>query len=98
MNVWDALEQLTRENNPRLVVIVEADDARYLLAVREAMTALATPRMAKGKIANARHLLVQKEANDEAGPHHPAEAVGRPQLRRAPSARRHHRAAMAAVG
>jgi hypothetical protein len=34
MNIWDCLEQLKRENNPRLMVIVEADDAHYLLAVR----------------------------------------------------------------
>jgi hypothetical protein len=32
VNIWDCLETLMRENNPRLMVIVEIDDARYLLA------------------------------------------------------------------
>jgi hypothetical protein len=57
MNVWDALEQLKREGNARLVVIVEADDARHLLAVRDALRALATTRVSKNKIANAKELL-----------------------------------------
>jgi hypothetical protein len=69
-----------------LVVIVEAADARYLLAVRDALKTLATAtRVTKGKIANARHLLEQKEADDEASSHHHADAVARPQLRRAHS-------------
>jgi hypothetical protein len=76
MNVWDCLETLKRENNPRLMVIIEMDDARYLLAVRDALKALATNRVTKGKIANAKYLL--KEADHEASPHHQADAVARP--------------------
>ena len=43
-----------REKNPRLVVIVETEDADHLLAVREALKALATTGVTKGKIANAK--------------------------------------------
>lgn len=98
MNVWDCLETLMRENNPRLMVIIEIDDARYLLAVREALKALATTRATKNKIANAKQLLAGKESDHEASPHHHAEAVTRPQLRRARGARNHHGAAVAVKG
>jgi hypothetical protein len=60
MNIWSCLEQLKREKNPRLVVIVEAEDAKHLLAVREALKALATTRVTKNKIANAKELLAQR--------------------------------------
>jgi hypothetical protein len=84
MNIWDCLEQLKRENNPRLMVIVEADDAHYLLAVRDALKALANARVTKGKIAHAQQLLAQpwKEDSHDRIPHHQAGAVARPQLRR----------------
>ena len=86
MNVWDCFETLMRENNPRLMVIIETDDARYLLAVRDALKACARTGASKGRIANAKQLLAQpsKEAhNVEASPHDHAAAVAKPRLRRA---------------
>ena len=41
-------------------MIVEAEDAKHLLAVREALKALATTRETKNKIANAKELLAQR--------------------------------------
>jgi hypothetical protein len=85
MNIWDALETMQRENNSRLFVIVEAADADHLLAVRDALKALTRAGVSKGRIANAKALLAQplKEAADEVRPHHHADAVARPQPRRA---------------
>jgi hypothetical protein len=60
MNIWRCLEQFKHEKNLRLVVIVEAEDAKHLLAVREALKALATTRVTKNKIANAKELLAQR--------------------------------------
>jgi formate-dependent nitrite reductase cytochrome c552 subunit len=37
-----------------------AEDAKHLLAVREALKALATTRVTKNKIANAKELLAQR--------------------------------------
>jgi hypothetical protein len=58
-NIWVCLETLMREKNPRLVALVEAKDARHLLAVRDALKALATTRVTEGKIATAKHLLAE---------------------------------------
>jgi hypothetical protein len=100
MNVWDCFETLLRENNPRLMVIIETDDARYLLAVRDALRALTTNRITKGKIANAKQVLAQqpKEAHDEASPHHNAAPMAQSQPRRARGARNSNRTAVAAKG
>lgn len=58
MNVWHALETLASERNPRMVVIVEIEDAKHLLAVRTSLKVLATSsRVSKGSIAAAKQLL-----------------------------------------
>jgi hypothetical protein len=86
MNVWDCFETLVRENNPRLMAIIETDDARYLLEVRDALKALTRAGVSKGRITNAKQLLVQpsKEAHHvEASPPDHTGAVAKPRLRRA---------------
>ncbi|UPK03149.1 hypothetical protein [Bradyrhizobium sp. 170] len=57
--VWHCLERLARENNPRLVAIIEIKDARHLLETRAALTALVTTGISKGKIASAKRLLAK---------------------------------------
>jgi hypothetical protein len=60
LGVWHCLERLARENNPRLVAIIEIKDARHLLQVREALKASATTGVTKAKTANAKRLLAHK--------------------------------------
>lgn len=56
MNVWDALQQLCEEDNPRLFVMVEIEDARQIMALREALRAVVT-RGTEKKLNHARELL-----------------------------------------
>jgi hypothetical protein len=58
--VWHCLERLQRENNPRLVALIERKDAKHLLAVRAMLKAFVTTGVTKGKIATAKRLLAQK--------------------------------------
>jgi hypothetical protein len=57
LGVWQCFERLQRENNPRLVALIERKDAEHLLAVRAALKVLTTTGVTKGKIANAKRLL-----------------------------------------
>lgn len=60
LGIWQCLDRLMREGNPRLVVIVERKDARQLLATRAALKTLVTNGINKNKIATAKRLLAQK--------------------------------------
>ncbi|MBR0753464.1 hypothetical protein JQ604_14850 [Bradyrhizobium jicamae] len=60
LGVWQCLEQLAREKNPRLVALIEIGDARHLLDVRAALEDLASGVVGKAKVARARKLLAHK--------------------------------------
>jgi hypothetical protein len=60
MGVWQCLERLAGEDNPRLVALIEIKDARHLLKMRAALQALTLAGVTKAKIANAKRLLGQK--------------------------------------
>jgi len=40
LGVWQCLERLAGENNPRLVALIEIKDAQHLLKMRAALKAL----------------------------------------------------------
>ncbi|SIO49611.1 hypothetical protein SAMN05443247_06497 [Bradyrhizobium erythrophlei] len=58
--VWQCLERLAGENNPRLVALIEIKDAQHLLKMRAALKALTQAGITKAKIANAKRVLGQK--------------------------------------
>jgi hypothetical protein len=58
--LWTALEALAREDNPRLVAIIEIKDARHLLKMRAALLALVTGAPSKEKVGNAKRLLTRR--------------------------------------
>ena len=58
--VWQCLERLQGENNPRLVAIIEREDAQRLLAMRKALTELVATGVTKRKVAAARRLLAHR--------------------------------------
>jgi hypothetical protein len=60
LGVWDCLERLQRENNPRLVALIERKDAERLLKVRNTLKVLVTAGATKKLIASAKRLLAQK--------------------------------------
>jgi hypothetical protein len=60
LGVWHCLGRLAREKNPRLVAIIEIEDAKQLLQMREALEALATGNIGKAKIATAKRLLAKQ--------------------------------------
>jgi hypothetical protein len=60
LGVWHCLQRLARENNPRLVAIIERKDAKHLLETREALKALATGNVGKAKITAAKRLLAKQ--------------------------------------
>jgi hypothetical protein len=60
LGVWHCLERLQREDNPRLVVLLERKDAEQLLAMRAALKSLIVSGASKDKIAMAKRLLAQK--------------------------------------
>lgn len=60
LGVWQCLERLQRETNPRLVAIIERKDAEHLLAMRALLKALAVAAPSKANIAVAKRLLAQK--------------------------------------
>jgi hypothetical protein len=60
LGVWQALERLQLENNPRLVAMIERKDAEQLLKMRAALKALVTTGVTKAKIVSAKRLLAQK--------------------------------------
>jgi hypothetical protein len=60
LGVWQGLERLAGENNPRLVALIEIKDAQHLLKMRAALKALTQAGVTKAKIANAKRVLGQK--------------------------------------
>jgi hypothetical protein len=60
LGVWKCLDRLARENNPRLVAIIEIKDARHLLAMRSALKTLATGAVSKENVARAKRLLTRR--------------------------------------
>lgn len=60
LGVWHCLERLARENNPRLVAIIERKDAKHLLETRAALQALATGNVGRANIAAAKRLLAKQ--------------------------------------
>lgn len=60
LGVWQALEQLQRESNPRLIALIERKDAEQLLKMRNTLKVLVTAGATKRLIATAKRLLAQK--------------------------------------
>jgi hypothetical protein len=56
MNVWNALEALCGQDNPRLVVIIEKDDAAQIMALRYALAEI-LDGITERKIIHAKQLL-----------------------------------------
>jgi hypothetical protein len=58
--LWHCFEQLVRENNPRLVALVERREAEQLLRMRNTLKVLVTAGVTKRLIATAKRLLAQR--------------------------------------
>jgi hypothetical protein len=58
--LWQAVEQLARENNPRLVALIERREAEQLLRMRNTLKVLVTAGATKRLVASAKRLLAQK--------------------------------------
>ena len=58
--LWHCFEQLARENNPRLVALVERREAEQLLRMRNTLKVLVTAGATKRLIATAKRLLAQR--------------------------------------
>jgi len=60
LGVWHCLEQLQRENNPRLIALIERKDAEQLLKMRNTLKVLVTAGATKKLVATAKRLLAQR--------------------------------------
>ena len=60
LGLWDCLERLQHEENPRLFAMVERKDADQLLQMRAVLRILVNSGVTKGRIAAAKKLLAQK--------------------------------------
>jgi hypothetical protein len=58
--LWTALEALARENNPRLVALIERREAEQLLKMRNTLKVLVTAGATKKLVATAKRLLAQR--------------------------------------